>query len=122
MTFAGGCHCGSIRYCLTGEPIHVGGGNNLTAELPNDLLLGNRPTSDVRSYTVYRSSKSSLNKTRFFAPQPQSIPATKIAFIAIGSTASASELVMNVVLPYLGANAALIGSNTFGKPVGCGRH
>jgi hypothetical protein len=51
-------------------------------------------------------------------PQPESIAATKIAFIGTGSSASASELVMNAVLPYLGANAALIGSNTFGKPVG----
>jgi hypothetical protein len=42
----------------------------------------------------------------------------KIAFIGTGSTASASEAVMNSVLPYLGAKTALIGANTFGKPVG----
>jgi hypothetical protein len=42
----------------------------------------------------------------------------KIAFIGTRSSASASELVMNAALPYLGANAALIGENTFGKPVG----
>ena len=39
-------------------------------------------------------------------------------FRSAGASASASELVMNAVLPYLGANAALIGANTFGKPVG----
>jgi carboxyl-terminal processing protease len=32
--------------------------------------------------------------------------------------ASASELVMNTFNPYLGTNIALVGSNTFGKPVG----
>jgi hypothetical protein len=42
----------------------------------------------------------------------------KIAFIGTVNTASASEAVMNSVLPYLGAKTALIGANTFGKPVG----
>lgn len=95
-----------------------GGGLVSIAELLNNLLLGNRSTSDVMSYTTFRASKSNNNSTDFFAPQPQSIAATKIAFIGTGSSASASELVMNAVLPYLGANAALIGSNTYGKPVG----
>jgi carboxyl-terminal processing protease len=42
----------------------------------------------------------------------------KIAFIGTPSSASASELVMNAAIPYLRANTALIGGNTFGKPVG----
>nr|WP_294171210.1 S41 family peptidase [uncultured Sphingomonas sp.] len=95
-----------------------GGGLVRVAELLTNLLLGNRSTSDVLSYTVFRPEKASNNQTVFFMPQPESIAATKVAFIGTGSSASASELVMNSVLPYLGANAALIGSNTFGKPVG----
>jgi hypothetical protein len=67
---------------------------------------------------VHRPSKSNLNFTRFFAPQPQSLASMKIAFIGTGSTASASEAVMNSVLPYLAEKTALIGANTFGKPVG----
>ena len=54
----------------------------------------------------------------FFGPQPESIAPTRIAFIGTGSTASASELVINSMLPYLGTNMTLVGSNTFGKPVG----
>lgn len=42
----------------------------------------------------------------------------KLAFIGTGGTASASELVINAFTPYLHANSALIGSNTYGKPVG----
>ena len=42
----------------------------------------------------------------------------KVAFIGRGGTASASELVINSMLPYLGNNIALIGDDTFGKPVG----
>jgi C-terminal processing protease CtpA/Prc len=95
-----------------------GGGLINTAVLFSNLLLGNRSPSDVVLSRVFRASKASLNNSSFFAPQPQSISATKIAFIGTGSTASSSEMLMNAVLPYLGANAALIGSNTFGKPVG----
>jgi C-terminal processing protease CtpA/Prc len=95
-----------------------GGGLVSTAELLTNLLLGQRSTSEVLSRTVFRPELANNNSTAFFKPQPQSISATKIAFITTGSSASASELVANAVLPYLGANAALIGSNTFGKPVG----
>lgn len=95
-----------------------GGGLVNTAELMGDLLGGNRFSSDVLSVTRFRASKASNNETRRFAPQPQSVSPVKIAFIGTNATASASELVMNTFVPYLGTNAALIGSNTFGKPVG----
>jgi C-terminal processing protease CtpA/Prc len=95
-----------------------GGGLVSIAELLTNLLLGQRSSSDVQSFTVFRPELASSNRTTFFMPQQESISATKIAFITTGSSASASELVANAVLPYLGANAALIGSNTFGKPVG----
>jgi C-terminal processing protease CtpA/Prc len=95
-----------------------GGGLPTTALLLSNLLMGNLSPSQVISHETHRPSKSGNNKTYFFAPQPQSISATRIAFIGTGSSASASEQVMNAALPYLGGNAALIGSNTFGKPVG----
>ncbi|HEX9953852.1 MAG TPA: S41 family peptidase [Allosphingosinicella sp.] len=95
-----------------------GGGLINTAVLFANLLLGNRSPSDVVLSRMFRPSKSANNNSAFFAPQPESIVATKVAFIGTGSTASSSEMLMNAVLPYLGANAALIGSNTFGKPVG----
>lgn len=95
-----------------------GGGLVSTAELMGDLLGGNRSTSDVFSLTRFRATKSSNNETRRFAPQPQSVSPVKIAFISTNATASASELVMNSFVPYLGVDAALVGSNTFGKPVG----
>jgi hypothetical protein len=88
--------------------------------LLTNLLLGQRTPADVMNYRVHRPSKSNLNFTRFFAQQPQSIASMKVAFIGTASTASASEAVMNSVIPYLGAKTALIGSNTFGKPVGTG--
>ncbi|HEX8483918.1 S41 family peptidase [Sphingomonas sp.] len=95
-----------------------GGGLVSIAELMGDLLGANRSTSEVLSYTTFRPEKAVENETRTFAPQAQSIAPTRVAFIGTGGTASASELVINAFIPYLRANAGLIGTNTFGKPVG----
>ena len=95
-----------------------GGGLVSISELIGDLLGAARSTGDVLDYTTFRTSKSAENETRFFQPQPQSIAPTRLAFIGTGGTASASELTINAQIPYLHANAALIGTNTYGKPVG----
>ncbi|HEV7232804.1 MAG TPA: S41 family peptidase [Sphingorhabdus sp.] len=95
-----------------------GGGLVSTAELMGDLMGGNRFSSDVFSVTRFRASKSSNNETRRFQPGSQSVSPVKIAFISTNATASASELVMASFAPFLGVNAALVGSNSFGKPVG----
>lgn len=95
-----------------------GGGAITIADLFNNLLGGNRQTSDVMGYTAFRASKASNNTTTYFAPQAESIVPTRLAFIGTGGTASASELVVNRTLPYMGSNSGLIGANTYGKPVG----
>ena len=95
-----------------------GGGLVRTAELFADLLGRNRFANEVQSVTRFRPSKSSNNETRNFQTQAQSVAPTRIAFITTGGSASASELVINAMIPYLDPNMALIGSNTFGKPVG----
>ena len=94
-----------------------GGGLVSISELFGDLLAANK-VGQVFSYTTFRDSKASNNSTKTFAAQPQAIAATKIAFIGSTATASASELLANAFIPYLGTNTALIGTNTFGKPVG----
>ena len=94
-----------------------GGGLVSIAELMGDLMGANR-TGSVFSYTTFNAKQASNNETDFFAAQPQSIAPVKLAFIGTGGTASASELVINAFTPYLRANMALVGSNTFGKPVG----
>ena len=76
-----------------------GGGLVATAELFGDLLGRNRAASDVFSRTSFRASKSANDKTHNFTPTAQSIAPTRIAFIGTGSTASASELVINGMLP-----------------------
>ena len=95
-----------------------GGGAVSIAELFGDLLGGDRSSSDVFDYITFRPEKSSENSTAYFMQQPQSVAATRIAFIGTQGTASASELVINGFLPFLGKNVGLIGTNTYGKPVG----
>jgi C-terminal processing protease CtpA/Prc len=95
-----------------------GGGLVSTANLMGDLMGRNQPTTAIFSRTDFRPEKAAENDIKYFAAQVQSIAPTKIAFIGTGSSASASELVINSMRPYLGNNVALIGSNTFGKPVG----
>ncbi len=95
-----------------------GGGLVSTAKLLGDLLGANRATTDIFTRLTFRPEKSAENETNYFAPQTQAVAATRIAFIGAGGTASASELVINAFLPYLGENVALIGANTYGKPVG----
>jgi C-terminal processing protease CtpA/Prc len=94
-----------------------GGGLVSVAELMGDLLGANN-VGQVFSRTVLRPSKSDRNDTEFFEGNANAISPTKIAFIGRGGTASASELVINSMIPYLGNNMALVGTDTFGKPVG----
>ena len=95
-----------------------GGGLVSTADLMGDLLGGNRPTSEIFSQLTFRPEKTSNNTSHRFTPTAQSVSPVKIAFIGTGATASASEFVINGMIPSLGANLALVGANTFGKPVG----
>lgn len=95
-----------------------GGGLVRTAELFADLLGRDRFTNEVQGVTRFRASKSANNETRNFQTRAQSIAPIRIAFITTGGSASASELVINAMIPYQDANMALVGSNTFGKPVG----
>ncbi len=95
-----------------------GGGLISTAELLGDLLGGNRTSAELFSGVRFRASKSSRNENTFFNPRAESVSPVKIAFIGTSASASASELVINSLAPYYNRNLALIGSNTFGKPVG----
>lgn len=111
-----------------------GGGLVRIAELMGDLMRGPN-TGSVFSRTEFRESQSQENVTRFFSDTarffnpgsnsfgaPESIPSInpiKIVLIGTSSTASASELVTNSMIPYVANDSiALVGSNTSGKPVG----
>lgn len=94
-----------------------GGGLVSVAELLGDLMAADK-VGQVFSRTILRASKASENETDLFGAQPEAIAATRVAIIGRSGTASASELVANAFIPYLGTNLALVGANTYGKPVG----
>ncbi|MES2096871.1 MAG: S41 family peptidase [Pseudomonadota bacterium] len=95
-----------------------GGGLVSIADLMGDLMGAARSATDVFENMTFRPEKAANNSTHRFTFQSQSIAPTRIAFIGSAGTASASELVINGMVPYLHASAALIGTNTYGKPVG----
>ena len=95
-----------------------GGGLVSVAETLGDLM-GRDQVDNIFSQTVLRPERSDNNETRLFrtelnAPQPEGL-----VLIGTRSTASASELVTNAMLPYVASGRiALVGANTSGKPVG----
>ncbi len=93
-----------------------GGGFTSIAELVGDLLGQARSASDVLTRTRFNASKSSNDSVRRFIPRSQSVEPVRIAFITTGATASASEIVINSQDSWV--EIAIIGSDTFGKPVG----
>lgn len=94
-----------------------GGGLVSVADTFGDLMGAGR-VGQVWSREELRPSKSAENSTRQFRTEANAIAPTKVAVITTGSSASASELLANSLIPYLGSNLALVGANSFGKPVG----
>jgi len=93
-----------------------GGGLVNTSELLGDLLGGARTDSDVMSRTLFNSRHAASNNTRTFRDESQAVAPVRIAFLTTEATASASELNVNTIRPWI--EAAIVGADTFGKPVG----
>ncbi|MEX1993967.1 MAG: S41 family peptidase [Steroidobacteraceae bacterium] len=93
-----------------------GGGLVSLADLMGDLHGRDRGGTDVWSNMRFNASKSSNDVVRRFLSQPQSVSPVRIALITTGGTASASELVINSLKPWI--EVAIVGADTFGKPVG----
>lgn len=104
-----------IQYFIFDERYN-GGGLISVSELIGDLFGESRQPGDVFAHIHYRPDKSSQDSTAYFTPQSQSVAPVRIAFITTGATASASEMTINAMKPW--ADVAIVGANTYGKPVG----
>jgi len=93
-----------------------GGGLVSTAELIDNLLGGDRTSADTQYSIQYSANKSGQNSTVRFQPQSQSVRPVRIAFLTTDATASASEININAMHSW--AEVAIVGSDTYGKPVG----
>lgn len=92
-----------------------GGGAVATAELLGNLLLAGQ-TNQILYRTRLNPNKSASEETVRVRAETGALPAQRIAFLTLSGTASASELVINVLAPY--AEVAIVGTRTYGKPVG----
>ncbi len=93
------------------------GGLVSTAELTGDFLGGSVAENLVFSRTVFNSDQADeYNRDAFFARLTNSINLSRLVVIATDRTASASELLTNGMEPHV--EVAVVGSDTFGKPVG----
>lgn len=100
-----------------------GGGLLRVADTLLDLLGGEVARGEPSFKIQANDQQSGYNNDRgnwaFFNQLVDSFSPLRIAFITSGSTASASELVINGLNPHI--EVVLIGANTFGKQVGQGR-
>ncbi|WP_338243269.1 S41 family peptidase [Aurantiacibacter hainanensis] len=93
-----------------------GGGINVN-EFFGDMMARNLD-GQIFETIAFRDSKNQFDETYRFDARSQSIAPTRIAFITTSGSASASEALINGMQPYIQDDMALIGENTFGKPVG----
>ncbi|KPK88082.1 MAG: hypothetical protein AMS27_00590 [Bacteroides sp. SM23_62_1] len=81
-----------------------------------NLIAGEIANKGAFVKYVYNDKKSDQNVTLRFKPEDYSLILTRIFFITTASTASASEVLINALLPYM--DVYMIGDITGGKPVG----
>ncbi|NDE62337.1 MAG: carboxyl-terminal protease, partial [Cyclobacteriaceae bacterium] len=92
-----------------------GGGSVAVAEQICNYLIQSSNNGRLMYTNKLNDLKTAQNSSRNFS-KIGSINLTRIIFITSKSSASASELVINALQPYM--KVVLIGDNTFGKPVG----
>lgn len=92
-----------------------GGGSVAVAEQILNYLIQSSNTGKVMYTNKLNSLKFSLNETENFN-KIGNLALNRVIFITSRGSASASELVINSLEPYM--EVVLIGDNTFGKPVG----
>ncbi len=93
-----------------------GGGLVSTAELLGDFFGGLIADNLVFSKTLFNDKNTDSNRTEFFQGLVNSMNLSRLVVIATSGTASASELVINSMEPYV--ELTIVGDTTFGKPVG----
>ncbi len=99
---------------------------NSTMQSGNAKILSNQPLLDAAGKIRYGSNGvmltyanvnySTASNTASFSKKGNLTNVKDIVFLVSGSTASASELVINSLKPYM--TVSLVGRTTYGKPIG----
>ena len=94
-----------------------GGGSVVTASILLDKLIRDRD-EEIQFKMVWNDNYKYKNQVGRFETDENSLALDTIIFLTSKNSASASELVINSLKPYLGDRVVIIGSKTHGKPVG----
>jgi C-terminal processing protease CtpA/Prc len=93
-----------------------GGGLLSVARHLASLVTGSADAGKAFATLVYNANYAGLDQTLPLENPPNALGLTKVVVITTEATASASELVINGLRPYV--KVVKVGSTTFGKPVG----
>ena len=94
-----------------------GGGQVSVAVLLGSLIGGSATDGQVMFNQIHNDKIGpQYNETTRFTSQAQALTLNRLFVIATRSTASASELIINSLRPYM--PVVIVGDSTYGKPVG----
>lgn len=93
-----------------------GGGLISVAEFLSSLIGGNVTNGELFARREHNQFNTGFNVDTFFTGEVNAMNLTKVVIITTGASASASELVINGLQPFL--DVTLVGEKSFGKPVG----
>jgi hypothetical protein len=93
-----------------------GGGLVSVAQHLAALIGGSRTTGQVLLQYVHNDRNSFRNRTVLFDSPPGALDLPRLVVITTRGSASASELVINSLRPYI--PVTIVGDRTYGKPVG----
>jgi len=93
-----------------------GGGLVSVAQHLADLIGGMRTNGLLMARYIHNDRQSARNSSLFFSDAPAALSTMRLIVITTRASASASELVINALKPYM--PVVTIGDNTYGKPVG----
>jgi C-terminal processing protease CtpA/Prc len=91
-----------------------GGILNVAVELAS--LISGQPVSNALIKFDYNSKHTAENQTSYFKQMTSSLNLSRMVVITTRETASASEVIINGLKPYM--NIKLVGDTTDGKPTG----
>jgi len=93
-----------------------GGGLIAVAQYLGGLIGGDRTSGEVFAQYVHNDKRASQNSSLRFTRPASAFPLSRLVVITTKSSASASELIINALKPYM--PIIVVGDNSYGKPVG----
>lgn len=98
-----------------------GGGSVATARHLGSLIGGENTSNSLFAKLIFNNKHDGYNgltESHFFYSQTNALNLSRVIFITTDSSCSASELVINSLIPNPNIDVVVVGSTSCGKPVG----